>query len=353
MTDLTVFLKELISVSGLSGYEGPARAVIETAWRPLVDEIQVSRLGSLHGLRRGRPATPPAPGLLLAAHMDAIGLMVTRQVDGFLGVTEVGGLDPRVLPGQLVTVHGREDLPGVIVQPPAHLLPHSERDRPVSLGYLMVDTGRLPGEMADLVRVGDLVSFAQLPIEMEGDLLAGHTLDNRASVAVLTACLQELQGRELRWDVWMVATSQEEETFGGAYTSAYAIRPSLGVAIDVTFGSSPGSPSHSTFPVGEGITLGWGPNIHPGLFKAFKDLADNLEIPYRADPIPRMSGTDTYAIQVVAEGVPTMLIGIPLRYMHTPVEMVSLKDIRRAGRLLAEFAARLDEQFMEGLKWDE
>jgi endoglucanase len=353
MTDLTAFLKELISVSGLSGYEGPVREIIEEAWRPMVDEIQVSRLGSLHAVRRGRSAAQPAPSLLLAAHMDAIGLMVTRLVDGFLGVTEVGGLDPRVLPGQLVTVHGREDLPGVIVQPPSHLLPSAERSGPVSLGNLWIDTGRSPGEVAELVRVGDLVSFAQPPIEMEGDLLAGHTLDNRASVAVLTACLQELQGRELRWDVWMVATSQEEETFAGAYTSSFSLRPSLGVAIDVTFGSSPGSPGHLTFPVGEGITLGWGPNIHPGLFNAFKELADKLEIPYKTDPIPRMSGTDAYAIQIAAEGVPTMLIGIPLRYMHTPVEMVSLKDIRRAGRLLAEFAARLDEQFMEGLKWDD
>jgi endoglucanase len=354
MNELLPFLKDLISAPGLSGYETAVRTRIATEWQPLTDELQVTRLGSLHGLRRGTAEVAGRrPSVLYAAHMDAIGLMVTRLVDGFLRVTEVGGLDPRVLPGQLVTVHGREDLPGLIVSPPPHLLPAELRGRPTPLDQLWVDTGLLPEETARLVRVGDLVSFAQSPIEFEGESLAGHTLDNRASVAALTVCLQELQGRQLTWDVWMAATSQEEETFGGAFTSAFAVRPDLAVAIDVTFASSPGSPAHNTFPLGKGITLGWGPNIHPGVFKIFKTLADNLEIPWKIDPIPANAGTDAYAMQMSADGIPTMLIGIPLRYMHTPVEMVSLKDVRRAGRLLAEFAATLEAGFMERLAWDD
>jgi endoglucanase len=354
MTEPLSFLKDLISAPGLSGYETAVRTHIEAAWKPLTDELQVSRLGSLHGLRRGTAEVAgKRPRILYAAHMDAIGLMVTRIVDGFLRVTEVGGLDPRVLPGQPVTVHGRQALPGLIVQPPDHLLPDELKKKPVPLDHLWVDTGLLPQETARLVRVGDLVSFAQPPIEFNGESLAGHTLDNRASVAALTVCLQELQGRQLTWDVWMAATSQEEETFGGAYTSAFAVRPDLAVAIDVTFASSPGSPAHSTFPMGKGITLGWGPNIHSGMFRAFKTLAESLEIPWKIDPAPANSGTDAYAMQISADGIPTMLIGIPLRYMHTPVEMVSLKDIRRAGRLLAEFAAELDAGFMERLTWDD
>lgn len=350
MTELLPFLKELITAPGLSGYEAPVRKIIAEAWQPLTDELVTSPLGSLHGLRRAwREAGAAAPSILYAAHMDAIGLMVTSIVDGWLHITEIGGVDPRVLPGQPVTVHGREDLPGLVVQPPAHLLPNEYREKPTPLKHLLVETGLLPSEVERLVRVGDLVSFAQPPIEMAGETLAGHTLDNRASVASVTACLQALQGRKLAWDVWAVATTQEEETLGGARTSAFALRPSLAVAIDVTFGSSPGSPGHQTFPMGKGITLGWGPNIHPGLFKAFKELADRLEIPYKLDVMPRMSGTDAMGLQVAAEGIPTMVISIPLRYMHTPVEMVSLKDIQRAGRLLAEFAVQLDDTFMEKL----
>lgn len=353
MTDFLPLLKELLSAPGLSGHETPARQIIERAWQPLTDELSISRLGSLHGLRRARREGVSAPpSILFAAHMDAIGLMVTGIVEGLLQVTMIGGVDARVLPGQLVTVHGREDLPGLAVQPPGHLLPGEMREKPVPLQYLFVDTGLLEGDVARLVRVGDLVSFAQPPVELEGDLIVGHSLDNRASVAAVTVCLQELCGRELHWDVWAAATAQEEETLGGALTSAFGLRPDLAVAIDVTFASSPGSPAHETFPMGKGITLGWGPNIHPGLYKAFKELADCLEIPYKMDIMPRMSGTDAMALQIAAEGVPTMVISIPLRYMHTPVEMVALKDIQRAGRLLAEFAARLDETFMEKLTLD-
>lgn len=352
MTDLLPFLKSLISAPGVSGNEAPVRSLIEAAWRPLSDELHISRLGSLHALVRGS-GPEPRPSLLLAAHMDAIGLMVTQVVEGFLRLTHVGGIDPRVLPGQLVTVHGRQDLPGVIVQPASHLLPEEARKGPVSLQYLLVDVGLLPEEVANLVRVGDLVSFAQPPMEMGSDLLAGHSLDNRTSVAALTVCLEQLQGRKLAWDVWAAATVQEEVGLKGAQTSAFELHPSLAVAVDVTFGASPGSPSHATYPIAKGVTLGWGPNIHPILYQRFKELADQLEIPYQMEVMPTYSGTDAIAMQVAAEGIPTMVVSIPLRYMHTPVEMISVKDVRRTGRLLAEFAANLDAGFMERLSWEE
>jgi endoglucanase len=352
MTDILPFLKNLISIAGLSGHEAPIRQSIDTAWRPLVDEVTTSRVGSLHALKRGAGAEP-RPSLLLAAHMDAIGLIVTGVSDEFLRVTEIGGLDPRVLPGQIVTIHGRQDLPGLIVQPSTHLLPPDNRTGPVSLQNLLVDTGLTASEMGRLVRVGDLVSFAQPPFELNGDLLVGHSLDNRASVAAITACLDELQGRNLLWDVWAVATTQEEETYAGAYTSAFQLRPTLAVAVDVTFASSPSTPGHKTFPMGKGPTLGFGPNIHSGVYRAVKELADRLEISYSIEVMPRHSGTDAYALQVAAEGIPTMVISIPLRYMHTPVEMVSMKDITRTGRLLAEFAASLDLEFMNKLTWED
>lgn len=349
---LLPFLKKLISAPGLSGYETPARTIIEEAWQPLTDEMNVSRLGSLHGLRRG--ALPePRPSLLLSAHMDAIGLMVNGIVDGFLHVTPVGGLDPRVLPGQLVTVHGREDLPAVIAQPAAHLLPAEYADKSVPIEYLLIDTGLLPSQVQRLVRVGDLVSYAQPPIELSPDYLAGHSLDNRGSVAALTHCLKELQGRKLAWDVWAVASVQEEVTLAGAFTSPFQLRPALAVAIDMTFASSPGSSGYQTFPLGKGLSLGWGANMHQKLHKSIAELADRLEIPWKMDIMPVRSGTDAMGMQVVAEGIPCMVISIPVRYMHTPVELIALKDIKRAGRLLAEFAAQLDEKFLDRLAWDE
>jgi len=207
-------------------------------------------------------------------------------------------------------------------------------------------------QLRRLVRPGDLISFAQPPLETRDETLAGHSLDNRASVAALTGCLDELRHRPHSWDVWAVASTQEEENLGGASTSGFQLRPTLAIAVDVTFAAGPGTPSHKSYPLGKGPTLGWGPNVHPGLYKAFEELAKKLEIPYSIEVMPRHSGTDAVALQEVAEGIPCMVIGIPLRYMHTPVEMVAMKDIARTGRLLAEFIAGLDENFMEKLTWD-
>jgi endoglucanase len=285
--------------------------------------------------------------------MDAIGLMVNGVVDGLLRITSVGGVDARVLPGQIVCVHGREDLPGVIVQPPAHQLPEGLGNKPIPIEYLLVDVGLTQRQVERRVRIGDLVSFAQAPQELGTDLLAGHSLDNRASVAALYECLLILQDRRLKWDVWAVATVQEEETLAGALTSAYQLRPAVAVAIDVTFAAGPGSPSYQTYPLGKGVTLGWGPNIHPALNKIFSEIADKYEIPYKIEVMPRHSGTDAMALQMAAEGIPTMVVSIPLRYMHTPVELISMKDVRRTGRLLAEFAAQLDEDFTDRLVWEE
>jgi endoglucanase len=155
------------------------------------------------------------------------------------------------------------------------------------------------------------------------------------------------------WDVYAVATSQEEETYAGAYTSAFDVRPSLAVAIDVTFAKGPGANDYSTHALGKGIPLGLGPNIHPAVHEEFKKLADQLDIPTHLDVMPRHSGTDAYALQVTAEGVPSMVLSIPLRYMHTPVEMVSLKDIARTGHLLAEFIARLAPDFISKIRWED
>ncbi len=354
MIELTPFLKQLISLPGISAYEAPVRDVIAEAWRPLVDELHTSKLGSLHGLRR---ATAPAAGgpkrILLSAHMDAIGLIATRVVNGLVHFTEIGGVDPRILPGQPVTVYGRQALPGIVVLPADRLLPPTQAEKPVAMEYLMVDTGLPPEEVARLVRPGDLIAFDQPPVELGGETLSGHSLDNRASVAALTLCLDELRHTSTAWDVWAVASVQEEETLGGAFTSPFEIRPDIAVAIDVTHAKGSGSSDYRSFPLGEGVTLGWGPNIHPAIYEAMQRLAKELEIPAVIEPMPGSSGTDAIGMQVVAEGIPTMVLGIPLRYMHTPVELVALKDIRRTAHLMAEFIARLEPVFLEKIHWYE
>jgi putative aminopeptidase FrvX len=353
MTNILPFFKSLLSLPGLSGYETPVARLIEAEWRPLVDELSLSRLGSIHGFKRGTGADP-RPSVMLASHMDAIGLMVTQVEDGFLRITSVGGVDPRILPGQSVVIHtDKEDLPGVVVMPPARLLPDGAGEGVVDIPHLLVDVGLLPSKVANLVHIGDLVSFGAEAVEISGEIVSGHSVDNRASVAAVTLCLQELQSRSHAWDVWAVATVQEEINYIGAYTSAFQLRPDLAIAIDTTFAKGPGANDWQAFPLGKGITFGYGPNIHPYLFKQFKELAERLEIPYATEVMPKSSGTDGMAMQITAEGIPNFVLSIPIRYMHTPVEMVTLKDIQRAGRLVAEFIAGLEPDFISTITWND
>jgi endoglucanase len=354
LTDILPFLKSMISVSGLSGFETPVAQIIEQKWRPLVDEVSTSRVGSLHGWKKGS-GPEPRPSILLAAHMDAIGMRVTKIVDGFLHITNIGGIDVRVLPGAEVTVHASgsgEELPGVIAMPPANLLPESVGNGVVGINYLLVDTGLMPREVARKVRVGDLVSFANEPMLLAGDVISGHSLDNRASIAALTVCLEELQSKIHLWDVWAAATVQEETSYLGGYTSAFALRPQLAIAVDGTFAKGPGANGWQTFPMGKGVGLCLGPNMHPVLHRRLKELAESLEIAWFLDVTPAQSGTDAFPMQIAAEGIPTALVEFPFRYMHTPVEMVSVKDIYRAGRLLAEFIASLEMDFIDRIAWE-
>jgi len=353
MTEIPLFLKSLISVSGLSGYEAPVADLIKERWRPFVDEISLSRVGSLHGLKRGTGKSP-RPSLMVATHMDAIGMQVSQLVDGFLHIAPVGGIDVRVLPGAEVTVHAsrsNEELPGVVVLPPARFLPESAGDK-ILIEHLLVDTGLLPREVTKKVCIGDLVSFANPPLELAGDVLSGHTVDNRASIAALTICLEELQNKPHVWDLWAVATVQEETTYLGAYTSSFALRPQMAIVVDGTFAKGPGANGWQTSAMGKGVGLCIGPNMHPFLHKKLKELADRLEIPWFLDVSLGDSGTDAFAVQVTAEGIPTALVEFPIRYMHTPVESVSLKDIQRVGRLLAEFVTSLEEDFFETIVWE-
>lgn len=337
-------LISMLRMPGLSGYETPVRDLIAKYWEPFVDESSISRVGSLHALKKG-VGKEPRKRILLAAHMDACGFMVSWIEEGFLHITEIGGFDPRLLPGQEVIVHGQKELRGVIMAPHDRLLPAKYKGTVIPREDLVIDVGLTAAQASQLIKVGDLVSLAQEPVKMGEHVLVGHSQDDRASVAVITECLVQLQHMIHTWDVWAVATVQEEETFAGALTSPFELRPQIAIAIDVTFAKSFGSTEWQTFSMDKGPTIGMGPNMHPALFKKCKDLAEKLEIPHQKEVNPRHSGTDAFAMQVVAEGIPTLVIGIPLRYMHSPVEMVHYRDIERAGRLLAEFISSLAEDY--------
>jgi endoglucanase len=354
--DTVTLLKRLSEAVGLSGYEKPVRALIKKEFSRYADEVRTDKMGSLIALKRGQPvdkAETPPRRIMLAAHMDEIGLMVSGVEEGFLRVEPVGGVDKRLLVSQPVTVHstgdGPRDLPGVVASVPPHLLSSQERKKIVPFEKLFVDVGLPQDKTEKMVHIGDLISFRQEALELKGGLLTGKAMDNRASVAAVILCMELLAGMQHNWDVYAVATVQEEVGLKGALTGAFGVNPDVAIAIDVTWAEQSGVPQDQTFPMGKGPTIGVGPNFHPALHQALLETAQAQEIPYHIEPAPGSSGTDAWAIQISREGVPTALLGIPERYMHSPVEVIAVKDVERTSRLLAHFIAGLTPDFMDTL----
>ena len=342
--DTAVLLKELTEASGPSGYEAEIREIVQKHFRQYTEGTRTDSLGNIIGLKSGK-AGAGKRRIMLAAHMDEIALMVSQIEKGFLRIVEIGGFDARVLVGQEVTVHGRKDLPGVIVSVPPHFSRPEDRDKTVPLEKLFVDVGLSPSQVdSGIVRVGDVVTLSRSFTALNGKRVSGKALDDRAGVASVIVCLRELSRLQHDWDVYAVATVQEEETRFGAATSAYHLEPDVALAVDVTFGEQPGTPDADTYKLDGGPTVAFGPNIHPKIFASLVAAAQAEEMPYQVEPIAGDTGTDGWVLQVSRAGIPTGVLGIPVRYMHTPVETVVLRDVERTGRLMASFISRLNKE---------
>lgn len=342
--ELAQHLAEYVRLSGVTGREeGLARHLL-TAWASLVDEARIDRMGNYIGLKRGTGG----PRVLVAAHLDSIGLMVTRiEPGGFLRVLPVGGVDRRYLLAQEVEVLGRRPVPGVIGARPPHLTRPEERDQIPSYEEMYIDTGLPEDEVRQLVAVGDPVVWRQPLVELRNGRYASRYLDNRASVAALYVALQELKGLSHSADFYAVGTVGEE--FGGlsgAATAPAGVGAEVAIAVDVTFGEHHGA-KEDHFPLGGGPTVLVGPNAHPALSRLIREVARKTGISHQVEVEPANSGTDAWAMQVAGNGAISGVISIPLRYMHNPIEVVSLDDIRQAGRLLAHVVAAIDRAWLE------
>lgn len=351
MLDLKEHLKTMIGAHAPSGHEAPLREIVRETWRDLVNEMDEDGLGSLIGIKRATTPIDPPRRIMLAAHMDEIGMLVRDIVDGFIFLQGQWGMDSRVMLAQTVMVHGKRPLPGVVATMPPHLLtPETSQEYP-SFEALVVDVGLSAEEVAELVSIGDIVTQDAPALELQGKRLAGKAMDDRACVAAVSVCLDLLQHMTHSWDVYAVATVQEETGLYGAATAAHRIHPDVAIALDVTFADQPGMDDLTTYPMDKGPAIGMGPNFHEKLRQRIVKTAEYHEIKYQDEPMPYPGGTDAAAIQVSREGVPTALIGVPVRNMHSPVETVDLADIERAGRLLAHFIAGLDADFLAAIDW--
>jgi len=342
--DTWELIKTLSERPGPPGRETITSQTLKTLWQPLTDEIHTDAMGNLIALKRGNGAEP-RPALMIDAHMDEIGLIVTGIENGFVRAHGLGGTDRRVLLGLEVDVHGRTHLPGIIGSRPPHVLSASERRRVQPWHEIFIDLGLPEDEVRAQVRVGDHVTIHQEAQRLRNDRVAAKALDNRASITALTLSLEALRTRRHDWDVYAVATVQEELGVKGAITSAYGVDPDLALALDVTFAKQYNDKRTGTFELGEGPTLGIGPNIHPAVLSLLQKAAESQEIEVALEPLPGSSGTDAWGVQIAREGIPTGLISIPVRYMHQPIEVAALVDIERTGRLLTATVTRLSPAF--------
>jgi endoglucanase len=343
-------LLELLTAPGPSGYETAPAAV----WRERAGafaEVSGDTLGS--SLARV-PGTAGGPRLAVVGHIDEIGLIVTHVSDeGFLHFIGVGGWDAQILVGQRVELATRDGrVLGVIGKKPIHLLKEDDRKKVAEIKDLHIDIGAKDGDEArELVRIGDVAVIAGEPVELPNGRLASRSLDNRLGAYVaLEAARLVAQDGGAPGEVVAVAPVQEEITFAGARTTAYALEPDVAVVVDVTHATdAPGIEVKEIgkHELGSGPVIERGSIISPTVFELLHDTAEAEGIPFTIAASARSTGTDADAVHISRAGIPTGVVSIPLRYMHSPVELVQLDDVEAAAKLIAAFARRLDEAAFE------
>jgi putative aminopeptidase FrvX len=339
-------LRRLLTAPGPSGYEQAAAAVFRDAAAGFA-EVTFDSVGSTVARV---PGTGSGPSLAIVGHIDEIGLIVHHiDDDGFLWFTGVGGWDPVILVGQRVQVATRGGtVHGVVGKKPIHLLKDEDRKKVPELKDLHVDIGARDGEQArSMVRVGDVAVVAGEPVELPNDRVVSRSMDNRIGCYVaLEAARLVAEAGGAPGDVLACAVAQEEISFGGAHTTAYALRPDVAIAVDVTFETRP--PGHDEREVGRhhfgtGPVITRGSTLDPIVFELLHDTAEAEGIAFTVSASARATWTDADAFHVSRGGIPSGLVSVPLRYMHSPVELVQLDDVANAARLIAAFAQRLTD----------
>lgn len=344
-----MILKALSEARGVSGNEQEVRAIIRDAICDVVDEVKTDTIGNLLAIKHG---TAPDPlRVMISAHMDEVGLMTLgHNNDGLLEVRSVGGLDPRVLPGSIWEV-GPDRLPGVIGIKPIHLLENGESEKVADIENLFVDIGATSkSEAQKLVPVGTTITFATQYREL-GPTVSGKAFDDRAGCAVLVELLRAIA--PLASEIHAAFTVQEEVGLRGARVAAYAIQPECAFALEGTIADDLPKDKKDVSPTTE---LGKGPAItvmdrsfiaDRRLLALVRDTASELEIPHQIKQ-PGVGGTDSGAIHTSREGVPSITLSVPCRYIHSPVALLNLSDFANTVRLLQESVVRLSRDTLRG-----
>lgn len=337
------FLKDLIVTPSPSGFEEKIQKVCKAYVAPYVDKVYKDVHGNQYAVRN-----PDAKlRIMLAGHVDEIGLMVNSIDDkGYVSVLPVGGVDTAILGGQRVVVHGpKGPVPGVIGRTAIHMLDQEERNKPIKLHQMWVDIGAKDKKDAEkVVEVGDPITLDAGFQELRDHKACARAFDDRIGAFAIIEAMRLLAKKKLDVAVFCVTTVQEEIGLRGATTSSYGCNPHAGIAVDVGHALDYPSADAKKFSgghIGKGPIIERGPNINPVVGRGLIDVAKKQKLPYQVAAAPRGTGTDANAMQISRGGVATGLVSIPTRYMHSPVEVVSLVDVENTAQLLADWIAAL------------
>jgi len=341
-------LEKLSNANGVTGREDEVRELMKKYLKPYVDEIREDRLGNLIAFKKGNK---DAPTVMLAAHMDEVGLMIKNiKKKGFLQFTKIGGIDDRILLAQKVIVHtDKGPLTGVVGSKPVHIQTEAEKKKIIEADRLFIDVGARDKEEAEKmgVQVGDVVSFDTKFARLGNDVVLGKAFDDRAGCAMMIETLKRLQ--KVDCNVYAVGTIQEEVGLRGATIAAFQVAPDVGIALESTVaGDTPG--------VGEGeapAKMGEGPVVtvadagliaHPKVLRLLIDSAKENKIPYQLETGIR-GATDASRIAISREGVPSGIISVPARYIHSPAAILNLDDVEKAVKLAVAAIEKVPKYF--------
>jgi endoglucanase len=313
-------------------------------WREAASfaELETDKIGSTIARVAGEDG---GPLVAIVGHIDEIGLAITHvDESGFAYFTPIGGWDAQILVGQRVTIQTRDGaVPGVVGRKPVHLLKEEQRKKAVELEGLHIDVGAADRDEAlAILRIGDPIVIAAEPVTLAGDRLVSRSMDNRLGSYVALEVARRCNERgSHRATIAGVAAVQEEIGLHGARTSAYLLQPSVAIVVDVTHATdAPGveEKKMGSHPLGSGPVIGRGSTLSPAVFELLVEIAERLELEHTIETSGRYTATDADAYQVSRAGIPTGLVSIPLRYMHSPVELVDLRDVDATIELLVAFA---------------
>lgn len=335
-------LKKLSQVPGIAGEERAATELAAQFLKEYTSAVRINPLGSV--IAEIKAPDAGAPTLLLDAHIDQIGLIVTHiEENGFLRVGSCGGIDRRLLLAQRVTIFGKRPVMGIVASKPPHLQNGDEAKKVPEIDGIFIDTGCSSEELKSLVSPGDKVRIEGDFLELKNQRVAGPALDDRAGVAAVLLALEYLKQKHYPCGLTVVFSTQEETGSAGAATSAYAVGADMAVAVDVSFAYTSDAPEHKCGKMGQGVMIGVAPVLDKRMSDALILAAKERKIPYQVEVMSGSTGTNADKIAVSRSGVRTGVLSIPQKYMHTPVEVVQTEDVESTAALLAEFVLRAGE----------